>query len=184
VLALAFHITYWDRLGWPDPYALAAATQRQRDYATLLNSDSVYTPQMVVDGVRDVVGSNRTGVLAAVRRQREVAASAVSLSLARANGGVAVSVGAGDPVPASVLVLGYDSRHVTPVKHGENAGKTLTESNIVRGLVRAGTWRGGAVALRAALPPGEHLAALLQAADGRILGQRGWNDFFHAITVL
>ncbi len=170
VLALAFHVTYWDRLGWPDPYALEAATQRQRDYASLLNSDAIYTPQMVVDGVHDVVGSDRAGVLAAVRHQLWDAASPVNLTLARSGGEVTVTVGAGTPQAASVLIAGYDSRHATAVKHGENAGRTLYESNVVRGLSRAGIWQGAPATLHAALPQGEHLAALLQAADGRILG--------------
>lgn len=170
VLALAFHVTYWDQLGWRDPYASEAFTTRQRDYAAQLASDSIYTPQMVIDGVHDVVGSDRPGVLAAVEEQQGAAASAVSMSLARAAGGVSVTVGAGPAEPARVLVVGFDGQHTTPVKHGENAGKTLTETNVVRGLVQAGAWRGAALALRAALPAGEHLAALLQAKDGRILG--------------
>lgn len=170
VLPLAFHITYWDRLGWPDPFALEAATQRQRDYAALLQSDSIYTPQMVIDGVHDVVGSDQRGVLAAINRQFRAAAAAVPVSLARDGKTVKVSIGAGAPAAASVLIAGFDSQHTTAVRHGENAGKTLVESNIVRGLVRAGEWHGDAAAFQAALPAGEHLAALLQASDGHILG--------------
>jgi len=174
VLPLAFHVTYWDRLGWPDPYALEAATRRQEHYAGTLGLESIYTPQMVVDGVRDVVGSDRSGVLAAVHQQQAAAQSAISLTVARDASGVTVAVGAGAPpmapVAATVLLAGYDSSHLTAVRHGENAGRLLAESNIVRGLSRAGDWHGSAVSLHAALPPGEHLAVLLQAADGRILG--------------
>ena len=170
VLPLAFHVTYWDRLGWPDPFALEQATQRQRDYAAILQTDSIYTPQMVVDGVHDVVGSDRRGVLAAISRQFRAAAAAVPVSLARTSGGVKVTIGAGAPANASVLIAGFDSQHSTAVRHGENAGKTLVESNVVRGLVRAGDWRGEAVSLQAALPAGEHLAALVQSSDGHILG--------------
>ena len=170
VLALAFHVTYWDRLGWPDPFALEAATQRQRRYAGSIGLDSIYTPQMVVDGVRDVVGSDREGMLAAVAAQQAAARPALSVILTRAGDAVTVRVGAGAPVDATVLLVGYDSSHVTAVQHGENAGRTLSEANVVRGLVSAGAWRGAAVTLRAPPPPGEHLAALVQAADGGILG--------------
>lgn len=169
VLALAFHVTYWDRLGWPDPFALEAATARQRDYAAQMRSDSIYTPQMVVDGVHDVVGSDRDGVLAAVRRSQPAAAAPVALSLRRDADTVTVDIAAA-PGAGTLLLAGFDPRHTTVVRRGENAGRTLAESNIVRGLVRAGAWRGGAATLTAHRPAGERVAALLQADDGRILG--------------
>ena len=138
VLPLAFHITYWDRLGWPDPFAFAGATDRQRQYASVLGLDTIYTPQLVVDGTRDVVGSDRGAVLQALRGAAAQAASPVSLTLSRAAGGIAASVGAGSAGQrATLLLAGYDTAHRTAVAHGENAGRTLSESNIVRGLVRA-----------------------------------------------
>jgi len=171
VLPLAFHITYWDRLGWPDPFALRAATDRQQAYAAKLGLDSIYTPQLVVDGVRDVVGSDRTSVLQALRGARTDAGAAVSLALSRHLGGIAVAVGAAPAGgQATLLLAGYDGTHRTVVAHGENAGRTLTESNIVRGLVRAGDWHGAALTLQAPAPAGEHVAAILQAPDGHILG--------------
>jgi len=171
VLPLAFHITYWDRLGWPDPFALRAATDRQSDYARVLGLDSIYTPQMVVDGRLDVVGSDRGGVLAAVRRAAAAAQSSVPLRLARAGAGVTLEIGDGARGrDAAVLLVGYDAAHRTAVAHGENAGRTLTESNIVRGLVRVGDWHGARMTLQAAPPAGERLAAILQAADGTVLG--------------
>ncbi len=170
VLPLAFHITYWDRLGWPDPFALRAATDRQSDYARVLGLDSIYTPQMVVDGRTDVVGSDRGGVLAAVHRA-EAAAQAVPLRLARAGAKVTVEVGDGaHGRQAEVLLVGYDPAHRTAVAHGENAGRTLTESNIVRGLMRVADWHGAHLTLNAAPPAGEKLAAILQAPDGQVLG--------------
>src|SRR5215813_538220 len=62
VLALSFHIDYWDRLGWKDPFSTPAATQRQQHYADLLHRANVYTPQIVVDGHWQAVGSNRVEV--------------------------------------------------------------------------------------------------------------------------
>ena len=141
-----------------------------RSESSALGLDGLYTPQMVIDGRSDVVGSDRAGVLSAVSAAGLAARAAVPLALSRTSDGVSVAVGAGAGGPATVLLAGFDSRHVTVVRHGENAGSTLTESNIVRGLLRAGDWRGTAVTLHAAVPPGEHLAALLQAPDGRILG--------------
>ena len=66
ILALDFHVTYWDRLGWKDPYSLPQATQRQRRYSELWGQDGVYTPQLVAGGRRQAVGSDRGDVLAAI----------------------------------------------------------------------------------------------------------------------
>jgi hypothetical protein len=171
VLPLAFHITYWDRLGWPDPFALRAATARQEDYAHVLGLDSIYTPQMVVDGRLDVVGSDRGGVFAALHRAASAAPPPVPLRLARAGGQVTLEVGEGARGrEATVVLVGYDPAHRTAVAHGENAGRTLTESNIVRGLVRLADWHGARMTVQAAPPAGEKLAAILQAPDGQVLG--------------
>jgi hypothetical protein len=170
VLPLAFHVTYWDRLGWPDPFAFEGATARQRGYAAMLGLGSIYTPQLVVDGTRDVIGSDRPAVLRALAGARAGTPEQVSLTLSRTAGGITAAIGTGRPeARATLLLAGYDSAHRTTVAHGENAGRTLTESNIVRELVRAGDWHGAAATLRATVPAGEHVAAILQARDGQIL---------------
>jgi hypothetical protein len=170
VLPLAFHITYWDRLGWPDPFALTAATDRQRDYAAMLDLDSIYTPQMVVDGRTDVVGSDRGGVNAALRHAAANQLPAVPLRLTRAGQQIVLDVGEGAGGRGSLLLVGYDSVHETKVRRGENAGSTLTESNIVRGLTRVADWHGAKLTVQSAPPAGERLAAILQAPDGHVLG--------------
>jgi hypothetical protein len=171
VLPLAFHITYWDGLGWRDPFALRAATDRQRNYAATLGLDGIYTPQMVVEGRQDVIGSDRASVLAALRQAAAALPPPVPLHLVRAGGLVTLEIGEGGRVrQGSVLLVGYDSAHQTAVARGENAGRTLTESNIVRGLARVGDWHGAPMTVQAAPPAGERIAAILQAPDGQILG--------------
>jgi hypothetical protein len=166
VLPLAFHVTYWDYLGWKDPYSLDAATARQREYARRLHGDGIYTPQMVVDGTTGFVGSSRSEGISAIAG---AAPKPVAVSVAREGQTLLITVGAGAGL-AQVLLVGFDPTHETPVGRGENSGRTLTETNIVRSLTPVGMWTGPAVTLRQSPPGGESFAVLLQAEDGRIIG--------------
>ena len=168
VLPLAFHVTYWDSLGWRDPYSLDLATTRQRAYQALLRADNIYTPQMVVDGHIDAVGNDRTEVAAALRRAMLAQAAGPAVAATVAGNQVAVAIAAGTGT-GRVLLAGYDPEHLTKVGRGENAGHMLTEANIVRGLTDIGGWAGGELLLAVARPPGEKLAVLLQSSDGRYL---------------
>lgn len=169
VLALGFHVDYWDRLGWKDPYSSRMATERQQGYQRLIGSDQIYTPQMVVDGRADALGSDRDAVTSALNRARAAARAPVPISVTRSGDAVEVTVGAGNGRGRALLV-GYDPRRETPVRRGENAGRTILQANIVRSLSVLGDWSGREVALRAAAPAGERLAVLLQAPSGEILG--------------
>jgi hypothetical protein len=104
VLPLAFHVTYWDYLGWKDPYAFDAATVRQRDYARHLGDDGVYTPQMMVDGTTSFVGSNRSNGLKAIEG---AAHETVSVTVARDGWALRFTVGPGAG-NAQVLLVGFD----------------------------------------------------------------------------
>jgi len=167
VLPLAFHVTYWDRLGWRDPFSLPLATDRQRSYQSLLDTETIYTPQMIVEGRTDVVGSDRAGVRAALAAAQP--GPSVPMTLTTSAAGLSISVGAGAG-EASVLLVGYDPAHRTAVPRGENAGRQLSESNIVRSLKRLAHWQGQSLSLSSPQPLGERAAVLLQARDGRILG--------------
>jgi hypothetical protein len=148
IVALAFHVDYWDYIGWKDPYAHAAFTQRQHEYATALGLHMVYTPQMVVDGRADAVGSERGDVEAATGKA--AAASKLAIAIAKDAGGYRVAIPAAAPPasgPATVWLAVFDSEQETPVKRGENGGRTLKEFNIVREWRRIGTWNGEAVTL-------------------------------------
>ena len=166
VLALAFHVTYWNYLGWRDPFSFDAATARQRDYARLLGSDGIYTPEMVVDGASAFVGSNRDDRLRAIGHAVPKSVP-VSLRAAGAELTIAVGSGAGQ---GRILLIGYDPSHRTSVGRGENGGQSLVESNIVRSLTPIGRWVGTAMNLSAPIPEGDRYAALIQAPNGRIIG--------------
>jgi hypothetical protein len=171
LLPLAMHIDYWDDLGWKDPFSSRAATARQRAYDAELGVRGVYTPQMVVDGHWQAVGSDRravAGALAAADRHR----STVPLHLAVAPGMARITIGPGGPDDAAtVWLVGFDRRHETKVRAGENAGRTLIQVSVVRGLAPVGHFAGGATEIEAPIPwRSDRIAALLQRPDGRVVG--------------
>ena len=136
VLALAFHVNYWDRLGWPDRFASAEATNRQHELAQRAGSRQVYTPQVVANG-RDWRGWPKlpdTTTTASTTAN----ASAVSLTLTRAGDTVTAQVTAQVKAtgPASTQLSGYwavlEDQHVSKVRAGENAGETLRHDHVVR----------------------------------------------------
>jgi hypothetical protein len=170
VLPLAFHVTYWNNLGWHDPFSFPAATERQRAYAARLEDHTVYTPQMVVDGIWGFVGSDRTAVDTAIRQARAAQVTAAPLRLDRHGETLAIDIGAGTGA-ATVLLIGFDPEHETPIGRGENSGRHLLESNIVRSIQAVGQWTGKPLQLgQLVVPAGERFAVLLAAPGGRIIG--------------
>ena len=172
VLPLSFHVDYWDDLGWRDRYSLASATGRQRVYAQTLHRSSVYTPQAVIDGSRDIVGSQRAAVIEAVSGPRDGVATTITVN----SGIIQIHVGAGsDAAAADVLLVGYLREATTPIGRGENSGRTLKESNIVLSLHELGRWHGKPrdFELRVDKLPenATDIAVLLQSAgQGAIIG--------------
>ena len=166
VLALGFHISYWDRLGWKDPLSSEASTNRQKAYASHLNGGQVYTPQMVVEGTRDLVGSDRAAVLQVLGEARPLAVASIRFADDRRS--VAIGAGTGH---GNVLLVRFLRQQTTDVSAGENAGRILRDANGVRSLATLGDWDGSARQFPVEPPAaGEGLAVLVQAADGKILG--------------
>ncbi len=170
LLPLAFHVDYWDRLGWIDRFSSSAYTARERRHAEQLGEDTIYTPEVVVDGQQAVVGSDRQAVEAAIDRASRRRQTAASVDVRRtAVGEVAISVGPGSGA-ASVLLVGFDPSQTTPIGRGENGGRTLLESNVVRSLRVEAEWTGRPLEIRRPPPDGARVAVLLETADGRIVG--------------
>lgn len=168
ILPLAFHVTYWNSLGWKDPFSLDIATQRQGEYGRRFG-DGSYTPEMVVDGTTAFVGSDRSSAEAAIQKAKAADSTSAPLSAVRKGNAITVSVGAGSG-SAQVILVGYDAQHTTAVGRGENGGRTLKESNIVRSFEPIGQWTGKPVMFEQQIPAGEKTAILLEAPDGRIVG--------------
>ena len=164
LLILSFGVTYWDQLGWKDTFASPKFTQRQWDYAHALRHTDVWTPQVVVNGRADVVGVRRDELEALIRREdRGAGGPAITVEGERVEVG-----GAPGRRSAEVLLVRYDPNIVqVPIGRGENAGKTLPHKDVVKALIRLGSWSGGAEAYR--LPPaapGLKSALLVQDGPG------------------
>ncbi len=171
VLPLSFHITYWDRLGWPDTFGLEASTRRQQAYARWLGTHGLYTPQMVVGGRVDVVGSVRHRVL-----------EAIDLLAAHPEPGPTLAIeddrlvlGAAPSGPGTVWVIGFDEAHEVEIARGENRGRTIRYHHVVREMAHLGRWTGDAMEfplpLAALEAHGRDTVAVLvqRESDGRIL---------------
>jgi hypothetical protein len=169
LLLLTFHVTYWNYLGWRDPYSFEAATLRQQRYAALGVSREVYTPALIVDGKLDAVGSDGPMVDHTLRQAALSEETAASIDVQRTPSGLTVLVGAGSGT-GTLLLVGYDRLHQTAVGRGENGGRTLTEANIVRSMSMLGAWSGRPVRLQVPNPAGQEVAVLLQRDDGHIVG--------------
>jgi len=180
VLPLAFHVDYWDYIGWRDPYASKENTDRQYGYGRALGLNMVYTPQLVIDGSQDVVGTDEGAIL------RGIAASSIrkklALSILRDPAGnykVAIPAGDAGHGPASVYIALFDRAHRTDVKRGENAGSSLTEFNIVREWRKIGEWKGEAEEIALNLEPDsdEYDACAIIVQDGTNGPVRGAASF-------
>lgn len=139
VVALEFHVDYWDDLvyggagKWKDVFSDPAFTDRQRGYAGAIPGSQAYTPQMVIDGRIETVGSRRSQVNSMLR---QVAAdgSPATVSVTSAGRGAKVAVSSGSSAEADIWVVRYDLKHETRVRAGENKGKILINHNIVRSI--------------------------------------------------
>ena len=168
LLPLSFHVTYWNRLGWTDAYSSEMATRRQRSYAASLHQDGVYTPELIVEGRRGVVGSDRPAVTAALDDALHDQPAPIGLRISRAGARVILAVGQGRGT-GTVWLVGFDRQHRTAVGGGENGGRVLLESNIVRSMEPVATWSGDPLRLELPIPSGEETVTFVQASDGRIL---------------
>lgn len=172
VIALAFHVDYWDYLGWRDEFASPAFTNRQRAYARAAGERSIYTPQMVVGGKDHVIGSKGMKVSQLVRAHMS-APQPVDVRLQRQGNTVAVRASADGAIPrVSVQLITYTPKATVAIRRGENAGRTLTYHNVVRQVTPLGAWDGrGAFSASASVPAGMPVVVLVQAGGaGPILG--------------
>ena len=172
IVALAYHVDYWDDLGWRDRFELPQSVKRQNIYARNLHHASVYTPQLVIDGRFDTVGADGSALAKALAAQRTSAP--LNLSLREAE--LLVDIGAQPQSPGcDVLLVPYLRHAVSAIGRGENAGRNLEEFNIVREVRILGGWKGEPKAFRvpvSSLPrDATDVAILIQpSGQGPIVG--------------
>jgi hypothetical protein len=176
VVALSFPVNYWDYLGWKDTLAHAAFTERQKAYAQARSDRQVYTPQMVVNGIKSCIGSDRARIEKSIQETNAGREHLpVDMELKEQNGIVTISVDGATPAgtrDAHVFVLPVMRTKTVRIGRGENSGRTVTYANVVRGVTRVGEWRGGSahfdVPLTTARGDADGYVVLLQtSAEGR-----------------
>jgi len=150
VIPLAFHVDYWDRLGWRDPFSSPDWSHRQSFYVRALRLPSGYTPQMVVNGARQFVGSNAHALDAAlVEESRQAPFGSVRVTASRDSVlHVAVIANVARTEPTDVMLAVVENGISTKVMGGENGGMTIDDEAVVRKLIRVGT---GSTAMNVAI---------------------------------
>ena len=166
IVGLAFHVDYWDYIGWRDIFARAEFTQRQKKYAKRNGAKMIYTPQVVVQGREFVVGSKPMDLAQAIKSQSHNE-TGVSVTLARGAGGLSVSIIGTPPAQVAqpiVYVAEFIPSQQVNIQAGENAGHTWTYTNIVTRLTPLATY--SAPKFEQTLNGfGDHIAVFVQGAN-------------------
>jgi hypothetical protein len=155
VITLAWHVDYWDYLGWRDTFSSKSATNRQEAYNRTIGA-GVFTPQFVINGKQSGLGGQRGGLPVAVNVKNN-------------GGALSVKVGAGSGA-ANLYLVTYANSATVAIKRGENSGRNVTYRHVVSGLRSIGSWNGSPVNIT--VPSGgSGCAVLLQrGTNGPILG--------------
>lgn len=171
-IVLSEHVDYWDRLGWKDRFSSHAFTERQQNYASRFGLDGPYTPEMVVDGAAEFVGSEPGRAAAEIGKAQQ--RPKIDARLTRTPAGVRVDVG-DSPSTADLMLAVADDVADSQVKSGENKGHDLHHVAVVRSLRKLGTVKAGqSFQKEIPLPPeakGQRIVLFLQEpGQGRVLG--------------
>jgi hypothetical protein len=186
IIALSLNVDYWDHLGWKDTLASAKYTKRQKAYAKSLGIGNVYTPQLVVNGMADAVGSSRPAIDKAIESVRAASTGIVPVKALAEGKLVLITIGAApaDLPPgttsATVWLALVEPNVDVMIKRGENSGRTLSYHNVVRDLSPIGMWSGKPMRIElpadTLLGSNRNCAVFVQAGmAGRIIGA-AWMD--------
>ncbi|HEY6640862.1 DUF1223 domain-containing protein [Povalibacter sp.] len=171
IVALAYHVDYWDDLGWKDAFSIPEAAQRQRGYVSRLSRAGAFTPQAVVSGDTSLIGSNRMQMNEAIAIDRDT----LPIDLSKVDANLRIRFPESWQETMDVYVVSYLDHATTQVGRGENAKKSLQEFNVVRSVKRIGRWNGKPQTMTVALATfprdATAVAVLLQrSGQGAIAG--------------
>lgn len=180
IIALSFHVDYWDYYGWADPFASKVYSQRQQRYLDQRGLPYVYTPQIVVDGKWQASGNKPAEVIEDILAARSEQGGHVSVQLERlSNGLVRIQIPESDARyrgEAEIMIVRFDDKHVTDVTRGENRGKTIVNHHVVRLIRPVARWNGEPVDVVVSLQeldgadPAYCAIFVQERGQGRILG--------------
>jgi hypothetical protein len=182
IVGISEHVTYWNSLGWSDPFSSSANTDRQTAYSQRFHLEGVYTPQMVINGAEQIVGSDRTAFLRAVKdEEQRPQISLRILAVSTAGNTLTVDFSASGDLPthgADLIAVLADDADRSSVLRGENSGHTLEHVSVARSLSRVATLRSaGKQTIKIPIPSsfqiakGRHLILFAQTpGNGRVLG--------------
>jgi hypothetical protein len=177
---MSLAVDYWDYLGWKDTLAVHGHTVRQRAYADVRGDRAVYTPQVVINGVVHVLGSDKAAIEKAIADTRNTASPlTLPVAVSVADGKVTVNVPAasGAAQHGEIWLCPVTAKTPVMISRGENSGKTLTYTNVVRRWVKLGEWNGKAASFSvpvADLPKGDYTLSDIDRVD--VIVQAGAAD--------
>jgi hypothetical protein len=183
VVGISEHVTYWNSLGWSDPYSSPAYTERQNAYSERFHLEGPYTPQMVINGAEQIVGSDRGALLHAVEKE-DAESPRLSLRIVSVNvagNTLTVNLATTGDVPkqgADLMAVLADDSDRSNVLRGENSGRTLAHVAVARSITRVARVKtAGELTVQIPIPTsfqanqGHHLILFAQTpGNGRVLG--------------
>jgi hypothetical protein len=143
IVGVSEHVTYWNDLGWSDPFSSEAYTERQSAYGQRFHLDSIYTPQMVINGEEQIIGSDSSGLLHAIRKEEYEPHVDIHIASARLSGStLSVDFSVSGSIPArgaEIYAILVEDAASSRVPGGENSGRTLSHASVARTITRVAT---------------------------------------------
>lgn len=176
VIVLSLPITYWDRLGWKDSLAKPQFTQRQRLYARSFKTNRVYTPQMIIDGTRDLVGSSRNKFFRLIKKRRSEKNQNLHLDLKKNKNGLLLSIkGPTNRKKTTLWRVNFIKQKSVEIGSGENGGRVITYYNVAKSIAPIRKWQAGEKYQLSVRPDYDGVAVFIQKKNnGEVLASSSY----------